>query len=214
MTTILHERGRGRHGRGGRLQREGVKGRKGGAAQRLAFAGGWSPSWGGQPLDLQSYTAAAHAVSTQCPALGCLNPCAQLTLRILSEFYTPLLSSSARSTLTHLGQPTLTHLITRGSTSLTTQPTFYPHPPPPNPPQNGCLVLGGADIVDGSPVLDIKPYVPFCDCLAAATAPAWVQVRKGGGEEGVMRGGVVWGVGWGVSLMSVAVLFGKTWLQA
>lgn len=25
-------------------------------------------------------------------------------------------------------------------------------------------------------MLDIKPYVPFCDSPAGATAPAWVQV--------------------------------------
>lgn len=40
----------------------------------------------------------------------------------------------------------------------------------------GKVVLGGADIVDGSPVLDIKPYVPFCDHVLSATAPSWVQV--------------------------------------
>ncbi|GFR42721.1 hypothetical protein Agub_g3607 [Astrephomene gubernaculifera] len=43
--------------------------------------------------------------------------------------------------------------------------------------EGNTLVLGGADIVDGSPVLDIKPYVPFCDCLPAARAPAWVQAE-------------------------------------
>ena len=37
------------------------------------------------------------------------------------------------------------------------------------------LILGGADIVDGSPILDIKPYVPFCDALPDAGAPAWVS---------------------------------------
>jgi hypothetical protein len=42
------------------------------------------------------------------------------------------------------------------------------------------LILGGADIVDGSPVLDIKPYVPFCDSVPGATAPPWVQVRRCG----------------------------------
>eukprot|EP00892_Ulva_mutabilis_P005357 jgi/Ulvmu1/3193/UM015_0234.1 len=36
------------------------------------------------------------------------------------------------------------------------------------------LVLGGADIVDGTPVLDVKPYVPFCECLTQASAPSWV----------------------------------------
>ncbi len=39
------------------------------------------------------------------------------------------------------------------------------------------LLLGGADIVDRSPVLDIKPYVPFCDGVVGATAPSWVSVR-------------------------------------
>lgn len=40
------------------------------------------------------------------------------------------------------------------------------------------LVLGGADIVDGTPVLDVKPYVPFCECLCDASAPTWVVVRS------------------------------------
>ncbi|KAK9846401.1 hypothetical protein WJX81_003049 [Elliptochloris bilobata] len=36
------------------------------------------------------------------------------------------------------------------------------------------LWLGGVDLVDGSPVLDIKPYLPFCDALPQAMAPPWV----------------------------------------
>lgn len=40
----------------------------------------------------------------------------------------------------------------------------------------GVLVLGGVDVVDGSPVLDIKPYVPFSDALPGAAAPDWVAV--------------------------------------
>ncbi|EFJ52642.1 hypothetical protein VOLCADRAFT_102619 [Volvox carteri f. nagariensis] len=43
--------------------------------------------------------------------------------------------------------------------------------------ERNTLVLGGTDIVDGSPVLDIKPYVPFCDCLPTARAPSWVQAE-------------------------------------
>jgi hypothetical protein len=43
----------------------------------------------------------------------------------------------------------------------------------------GVLLLGGVDVVDGSPVLDIKPYVPFSDALADATAPDWVTVSYG-----------------------------------
>jgi len=40
--------------------------------------------------------------------------------------------------------------------------------------KGSTLILGGADIVDGSPVLDIKPYIPFCDAVPGALAPAWV----------------------------------------
>ncbi|GAX82584.1 hypothetical protein CEUSTIGMA_g10010.t1 [Chlamydomonas eustigma] len=40
--------------------------------------------------------------------------------------------------------------------------------------KGNSVLLGGADIVDGSPVLDIKPYVPFCDAVRGAQAPAWV----------------------------------------
>ncbi|KAL4443496.1 hypothetical protein ABPG75_011233 [Micractinium tetrahymenae] len=39
------------------------------------------------------------------------------------------------------------------------------------------LTLAGADIVDGSPVLDIKPFVPFCDNVPSAAAPSWVAVQ-------------------------------------
>ncbi|KAL4447380.1 hypothetical protein ABPG77_007413 [Micractinium sp. CCAP 211/92] len=39
------------------------------------------------------------------------------------------------------------------------------------------LMLAGADIVDGSPVLDIKPFVPFCDNVPAAQAPSWVAAQ-------------------------------------
>lgn len=41
------------------------------------------------------------------------------------------------------------------------------------------LMLAGADIVDGSPVLDIKPFVPFCDNVPAAQAPSWVAAQVG-----------------------------------
>ncbi len=35
----------------------------------------------------------------------------------------------------------------------------------------GCvLVVSGADIVDGTPVYDIKPYLPFADCVENAAA--------------------------------------------
>jgi len=44
--------------------------------------------------------------------------------------------------------------------------------------EGNCLILGGADIIDGSPILDIKPYVPFCDGVPGASAPSWVQVSR------------------------------------
>jgi hypothetical protein len=39
------------------------------------------------------------------------------------------------------------------------------------------LELAGLDCVDGSPVLDIKPFLPFCDAPHGATAPDWAQAR-------------------------------------
>ena len=32
------------------------------------------------------------------------------------------------------------------------------------------LEVGGGDFLDGTPVVDIKPYVPFCDCVPEALA--------------------------------------------
>ncbi|MBT8360797.1 MAG: tRNA (N6-threonylcarbamoyladenosine(37)-N6)-methyltransferase TrmO [Deltaproteobacteria bacterium] len=36
------------------------------------------------------------------------------------------------------------------------------------------LQLGGVDLLDGTPVIDIKPYVPYCDCPAGAS-DGWLQ---------------------------------------
>lgn len=53
------------------------------------------------------------------------------------------------------------------------------------------LVLGGADVVDGTPVLDVKPYAPFSDALPEASAPGWVAARAvGGGGEPLELAGV------------------------
>ena len=35
------------------------------------------------------------------------------------------------------------------------------------------LHVRGLDAVDGTPVLDIKPYVPFYDCVPTARLPGW-----------------------------------------
>ena len=31
------------------------------------------------------------------------------------------------------------------------------------------LIVGGADLMDGSPIFDIKPYIPYGDCIPQAT---------------------------------------------
>ncbi|OWM89251.1 uncharacterized protein LOC116196473 isoform X2 [Punica granatum] len=37
------------------------------------------------------------------------------------------------------------------------------------------VLLSGVDLVDGTPVLDIKPYVPYCDSIPGATVPKWLM---------------------------------------
>ncbi len=36
------------------------------------------------------------------------------------------------------------------------------------------LHLSSVDLVHGTPVLDIKPYLPYADSIAGATVPQWV----------------------------------------
>ena len=33
-----------------------------------------------------------------------------------------------------------------------------------------CIHVHGLDLLDGTPVLDIKPYVPYCDAFGSAAA--------------------------------------------
>lgn len=49
--------------------------------------------------------------------------------------------------------------------------------------ERGIVILGGMDLVDGTPVLDIKPYVPFCDSITGARAPDWVGREATGKDE-------------------------------
>lgn len=50
----------------------------------------------------------------------------------------------------------------------------------------GRLYLSGIDLLDGTPVLDIKPYVPYADCLPnavnqiATAPPALIEVHWSG----------------------------------
>lgn len=41
--------------------------------------------------------------------------------------------------------------------------------------EGDALLLAGADLVNGTPVLDVKPYLPFCDSVPGAAAPHWVR---------------------------------------
>lgn len=41
------------------------------------------------------------------------------------------------------------------------------------------LVVGGADLLDGTPILDVKPYTPAFESIPDATVPDWVGVEKG-----------------------------------
>jgi len=36
-----------------------------------------------------------------------------------------------------------------------------------------CIYVSGIDLLNGTPVLDVKPYVPSFDIMPTATAPAW-----------------------------------------
>ncbi|MBA0610628.1 hypothetical protein Godav_011448 [Gossypium davidsonii] len=42
--------------------------------------------------------------------------------------------------------------------------------------QGNMLLLSGVDLVDGTPVLDIKPYLPYCDSIEGAVVPNWVML--------------------------------------
>ena len=44
--------------------------------------------------------------------------------------------------------------------------------------ETGCLVLAGLDAVVGSPVLDIKPYLPAVEDLGSVKVPQWVNASE------------------------------------
>ncbi len=45
--------------------------------------------------------------------------------------------------------------------------------------EGNVLHVRGLDAVDGSPVLDVKPYIPFHDSIQEAKVPQWVTERAG-----------------------------------
>ncbi|CAM8943256.1 unnamed protein product [Rhodiola kirilowii] len=42
--------------------------------------------------------------------------------------------------------------------------------------KGNVVLLSGVDLVNGTPVLDVKPYLPYCDSIQGATVPGWVKV--------------------------------------
>ncbi len=48
--------------------------------------------------------------------------------------------------------------------------------------EGAVLIVSGADLLDGTPILDIKPYLPFADCIPEATAGYAGQHEKDGVE--------------------------------
>jgi tRNA-Thr(GGU) m(6)t(6)A37 methyltransferase TsaA len=41
--------------------------------------------------------------------------------------------------------------------------------------EGGAVVVRGLDLVDGTPVLDVKPYIAFYDAVPDATLPRWAE---------------------------------------
>lgn len=43
--------------------------------------------------------------------------------------------------------------------------------------RDNILIVKGLDAIDGTPVIDIKPYIPGYDSVKKARAPSWVDKR-------------------------------------
>ncbi len=44
------------------------------------------------------------------------------------------------------------------------------------------IVIDGIDAFSGSPIIDLKPYIPRSDCVSDATVPIWVESGPGPSE--------------------------------
>jgi tRNA-Thr(GGU) m(6)t(6)A37 methyltransferase TsaA len=51
--------------------------------------------------------------------------------------------------------------------------------------EDNVLIVRGLDAYDGTPILDIKPYLPTGDLIPEATAPDWVRTIQEKLEERV-----------------------------
>lgn len=41
------------------------------------------------------------------------------------------------------------------------------------------IVVAGIDAFAGSPIIDVKPYIPVSDCISDASVPSWVPAGAG-----------------------------------
>lgn len=48
--------------------------------------------------------------------------------------------------------------------------------------EGDVLLVSGADLLDGTPIFDVKPYLPFADCIEGATAGYAAQGERHGLE--------------------------------
>lgn len=69
------------------------------------------------------------------------------------------------------------------------------------------LLLSGADLVDGTPVLDIKPYLPYCDNVQGAKVPDWIMAD--GIDDPLAVASVIFSPDFSISLASCWEAQGK-----
>uniref|UniRef100_A0A6B2LB12 TsaA-like domain-containing protein n=1 Tax=Arcella intermedia TaxID=1963864 RepID=A0A6B2LB12_9EUKA len=72
--------------------------------------------------------------------------------------------------------------------------------------EKNCVYLSGVDMIDDTPILDIKPYIPSYDSLSSAQVPTWIldppvkpshwEIHIGGEFDGIIdehiRGSVLY----------------------
>lgn len=56
--------------------------------------------------------------------------------------------------------------------------------------KNRCLHLSACDLVHGTPLLDIKPYVPQYDTLPSSRVPDWIAETVGTRNEVFLKNGI------------------------
>ncbi|XP_062078582.1 uncharacterized protein LOC133783066 [Humulus lupulus] len=71
------------------------------------------------------------------------------------------------------------------------------------------MLLSGVDLVDGTPVLDIKPYLPFCDSVQDTSLPEWLM-----GENLLVAASVSFAEGFSSTLSDCWEKSGKNSLYA